>query len=193
MAVSMALAFPLAAQTDEAPKQVIQKFSDALLDVMMNGPKIGFKGREDKMRPAVADAYDMPAMTRGALGPASKKLTPEQFKQLTDAFDRYTVATYANQFNSFDGERFEVGEPRPSTDGAMVVPSKIVPSSGQPTEIDYLMRQDQGGWKVVDVLLEGSVSQEAVRRSEFVSIYRRDGLQGLIDLLNRQTAAMEPK
>jgi phospholipid transport system substrate-binding protein len=181
------------AYAEDEARQTIQHFSDSLLGVMKGASELGFHGREERMGPAIAAAYDMPTMTLAALGPSSRKLTPEQLNQLIEAFTRYTAAMYADQFDGYGGERFEVGSPRPSADGEIVVPCRIVSPKTPPTEIDYLMRQDQGQWRIVDVLLDGTVSQVAVRRSEFVTIYRRDGLSGLIDMLDRQTAAMQSK
>jgi phospholipid transport system substrate-binding protein len=180
---------PVLAQDGEA-RQTIQVFSDTLLDVMRQAEQLGFKGREQKLAPAIQKAYDIPTMTQGALGPPARKLGPQDLSRLSEAFDRYTVATYAQQFDGFDGERFEVGDPKPSINGTVVVPSKIIPRNGPATEIDYVMHQDGAGWKIIDVLLDGSVSQVAVRRSEFGSIYRRDGLDGLIGVLDQKTAAM---
>ncbi|KIM00696.1 ABC-type transport system involved in resistance to organic solvents auxiliary component [Paramagnetospirillum magnetotacticum MS-1] len=184
------MAEPSAAQ-GAGPEAVIRTFSDRLLESMKGGAKLGFKGRAEKMRPAVADAYDMASMTKSTLGTAATKLAPEDAAKLAEAYSNFSVATYAAQFNEWSGERFEVGEQRPSAGGAVVVPSWLVPKNGDPTQIDYVMRQDQGQWRIVDVLFEGTVSQVAVRRSEFGSIFRSKGLGGLIDILEKQTAALD--
>jgi len=73
------------------------------------------------------------------------------------------------------------------------VPSWIAPKTGDSTEIDYVMREIDGHWKVVDVLYDGTVSQVAVRRSEFGSIFRGKGLAGLIEVIEKQTAALDKK
>jgi phospholipid transport system substrate-binding protein len=53
------------------------------------------------------------------------------------------------------------------------------------------MRQDSdGAWKVIDIYLEGTISQLAARRSEFVSVLQRDGADGLVELIERRTAAL---
>ncbi|TAN56100.1 MAG: organic solvent ABC transporter [Magnetospirillum sp.] len=176
-----------------AAEQVIQTFSDRLLDVMKNGPKLGFKGRADKLRPAVSEVYDMASMTKSTLGAAAAKLTAEEAAKLTTTYTAFSVATYAAQFDDWGGERFDVGEQRPSTGGAIIVPSWIVPKTGDPTQIDYVMREVDGRWKVVDVLYDGTVSQVAVRRSEFVSIFRAKGFAGLIETIEKQTAALDKK
>lgn len=184
------LALPASAQ-GAGPEAVIRTFSDRLLDSMKGGAKLGFKGRADKMRPAVADAYDMASMTRSTLGTAAAKLTPEEAATLAKVYSAFSVATYAAQFNEWNGERFDVGEQRPSTGGTVIVPSWLVPKSGDPTQIDYVMRQDQGQWRIIDVLFEGTVSQVAVRRSEFGSIFRAKGFSGLIEIIEKQTAALD--
>ncbi len=187
----MVFMIPLSCRADSDPRQVIQQFCDSLLSVMKQGPKLGFAGRVEQLRAPVGEAYDLRAMTRDAVGPAAARMTPDELRHLAEAFSRYTVASYADQFSSWDGERFDVGTPHASTDSMVVVPSQIVPKDGSPTEIDYVMRKDRDGqWKIVDVLLEGTVSQLAVRRSEFMSVYRRDGLAGLVNLLDNKTAAM---
>jgi len=64
------------------------------------------------------------------------------------------------------------------------VQTKIVKSNGETTTLDYLMRQNQGAWQISDVYLDGTISQVAVQRSEFSSILRREGVDGLIMALN---------
>ena len=51
---------------------------------------------------------------------------------------------------------------------------------------DYLMRQKQGSWQISDVYLDGTISQLAIQRSEFHSILRREGVDGLVMALNRK-------
>jgi phospholipid transport system substrate-binding protein len=167
----------------------IQAFNDRLLEVMKAGPKLGFKGRAEKLRPAVLAAYDMTAMTRATLGAAASKLSPEDWGRVAESYTRFSVAIYAAQFDEWNGERFEVGEARPSSQGAMMVPSRIIPKDGEPVAIDYLVREDQGRWKVIDVYFQGTVSQVAMRRSEFLSIFRAKGVQGLVETLDSQAAA----
>ena len=175
------------------PKVVIERFCAVLLDVMKQGPQLGFKGRLEKLRPAFAAAYDMAAVSRGSLGAAAGKLSAEELGRVAEAYERFSVATYADQFTAWEGERFEVGAARPMDGGAMLVPSRIIPAKGDPTSIDYVMRAEGDGWRIVDVLFDGAISQVAVRRSEFSPIFRRDGLAGLIATLDAKTKSLETK
>ncbi|MTJ83334.1 MAG: organic solvent ABC transporter [Telmatospirillum sp.] len=191
---SLFLALPFAAHAEGTPRETVQALCDGLLDVMKHSKELGFQGRADKLAKVVPVVYDMPAATRATLGVSFAKLSPDEARQLTDAFQRLSVASYAEQFDGFEGEHFEVGEPRPaSTEGSQIVPSRIVTKAGQGTEIDYIVHQDGGRWKIVDVLLDGTISQTAVRRSEFVSIFRRDGFPGLMSVLDQKISAMGSK
>jgi phospholipid transport system substrate-binding protein len=56
--------------------------------------------------------------------------------------------------------------------------------------INYLMRQNNGGWQIADVYLNGTISELATRRSEFSAILHAQGINGLIEALNSKAAAL---
>jgi phospholipid transport system substrate-binding protein len=189
--LSSVCVLPATAEGD--PAAPVHQLCDGLIDAMKLGDKAGIQGREDKLKPVIASAYDMPAVTKATLGVAANKLSPEDLTKLSDAYAHLSVATYADQFSKYGGERFEVGQPRPGANGTTVVPSFIITGDGNRTAIDYVMHEENGKWGIVDILFNGSISQVAVRRSELVPIYRQNGLQGLIDALDKKTQAMEKK
>jgi phospholipid transport system substrate-binding protein len=191
--LSLAFAMAAPARADDGPRAPVQALCAGLLSAMQHSAELGFKGRVDKLSGVVADAYDMPAATKATLGVAFAKLSPDEARQLTDAFTRLSVDSYADQFDGWNGESFEIGDARPASNGDMIVPTRIVTKASQGTEIDYLLHQADGRWRIVDVLLDGTISQTAVRRSEFVSIYRRDGFAGLLAMLDQKIAAMGKK
>ena len=190
--LSAVCVFPATADTD--PAAPVHQLCDALIASMKQGEQAGIQARENKLRPVIAAVYDMPAVTKTTLGVAANKLSPEDLQKLSDAYGRFSVATYADQFSKFGGEHFEIGEPHPGAQpNTIVVPSVIVGGDGSRTEIDYVMHEANGGWAILDVLFNGSISQVAVRRSEFVPLFRQNGLQGLVDVLDQKTAALEKK
>jgi phospholipid transport system substrate-binding protein len=181
----------LAQADDPSPAAAAQAFYDVLLKAMKGGPRIGFAGRRDLLAPACAKFFDFPLMTRLMVGPQWPSLQAQQQQQLIDSFTAFSVATYANRFDDFSGERFDVqSNAVPVANGDMIVKSKLVPSDkNDPVELDYLMHQD-GGWRAIDVYLSGTVSELATRRSEFSSVLRRGGPSALVDLLQRKVAEL---
>jgi len=165
----------------------IRVFYDALLSVMKQADKLGIRGRYDKLAPTVRSTFDLAAMTRIAVGPEWNSIPPEQQVALIDNFTQMTIATYANRFDSYSGERFEVDATAEPRNTGRIVHTKLFPSTGDPVTLNYLMRGSGDGWSVVDVYLTGTISELATRRSEFGAILKSGGPNALIDSLRQQT------
>jgi phospholipid transport system substrate-binding protein len=165
----------------------IRAFYDALLGVMKQADKLGIRGRYDKLAPTVRSTFDLAAMTRIAVGPEWNSIPPEQQVALIDNFTQMTIATYANRFDSYSGERFEVDAAAEPRNTGRIVHTKLFPSTGEPVTLNYLMRGSGDGWSVVDVYLTGTISELATRRSEFGAILKSGGPNALIDSLRQQT------
>jgi phospholipid transport system substrate-binding protein len=188
LCVALLLAYGLFNQTALGaadPQQTVGSFYGVLLSNMKDGRMLGESGRYARLAPVTDKTFDIPSMTRLAIGPSWATLSPAQQQQLIAAFAHYVAATYADQFDSYSGEQLQVIGTRPY--GAdVLVQTQIVKSNGEKTRLDYLMRQDQGAWRISDVYLDGSISQLAVHRSEFHSILQREGVDGLVVALNRK-------
>jgi phospholipid transport system substrate-binding protein len=168
----------------------IRAFYDALLDVMKRAKALGIKGRYDRLAPVIEATFDLPAMTRIAVGPRWTSIPKEQQAQLVDAFSRMTIATYASRFDGYSGERFEIDPDVDARGSGSIVHTRIVQPKGEPVTLNYLMRKSGGKWKAVDVYLTGTISELATRRSEFNSILDAGGPQALIGSLRQQTDRM---
>jgi phospholipid transport system substrate-binding protein len=68
------------------------------------------------------------------------------------------------------------------------VRTEIVSANGDRVRLDYVMRQDGGTWRAVDVLLDGSISRVAVQRSDFRKILSGGDPDALISSLRRKIA-----
>ena len=167
------------------PQNNVRGFYDTLLTTMKDGRTLGHSGRYARLAPVVDRVFDVPLMTRLAIGPSWATFSPAQQQQLTEAFRHYIVATYADRFDSYSGQQLQVTGERPYNADVMVQ-TRIVKSDGETTTLNYLMRQNQGAWQISDVYLDGTISQLAVQRSEFYSILRRDGIDGLVMALTRK-------
>jgi phospholipid transport system substrate-binding protein len=181
----------LAADPAAAPAALIERFYGQLLAVMKEAKRLSFDQRYTRLAPAVARTLDLPLMTRIAIGPGWARLAPDRQQRLTEAFSRYTISNYANRFDDYGGERFEV-DPNPAANpNGKLVKTALVKSNGEKVVLNYLVHQDAtGSWKVIDVYLSGTVSELAARRSEFVAVLQRDGADGLLRLIEQRTAAL---
>lgn len=180
------LAAPAAAQ--DGPTAVVQQLNDTLLGIMQEADTLGFSGRYEKLEPVLGEVFAFPTMARVAAGSHWRGLTTEQRARLADAFARFSIATYANRFDGFSGERFEIGDEEEAARGSTIVQSRIITGSGERVALNYLLRQNAGHWRIFDVYLDGSISELATRRSEYTAILDDQGFDGLITRLEGRIA-----
>jgi phospholipid transport system substrate-binding protein len=169
----------------------VREFYQVLLNTMRNGPALGQPGRYARLAPAVRQDFDIPYMTQLAVGPAWAILTEPKRQQVTQAFERYVTAVYVERFDSYAGERLEVLGDR-ATKYGVIVSTQIIKLSGEPVGINYLLVNSSGRWRIGDVYLNGTISELATRRSEFSSILRTQGVDGLIAALNNKALTLVP-
>ena len=174
------------------PSSVVKGLYEALDGTMKAGEKLGFAGRYKKLEPVIKTSFNLPLMTRFAVGTAWANATPQEQAQLVSAFSDFSVATYASRFAKYDGEKFEVLGEKPSGDGVMVE-THLTPKGSAPVTLNYLMKRDEkGAYRIVDVYLDGAISELATRRSEFGSIAKRDGINALVNSLSDKSKHMGP-
>jgi phospholipid transport system substrate-binding protein len=171
------------------PDDTVAAFDTALQHAMQDAKRLGYQGRYDVLAPAMNQAFDFPTMTRIATGTSWSKISPDQQKALIDAFGRFSIATYANQFNGYSGERFAITGQNESPQG-IVVATTMQPAKGDTVRFNYLMREIGGAWKIIDIYLDGTISQLAVRRGEFSAVLSRSGPAGLLQLLDERITAL---
>jgi phospholipid transport system substrate-binding protein len=163
----------------------IQGLYTSLLATMRDGSVLGSSGRYAQLAPVIRRSFDLTYMARLAFGPGWTNLTAAQQQQVADSYGRYLSAVYADRFDSYHGQRLDVVGQQQNPYG-LVVTSRIIKSDGSPVEVDYLMRNNGGNWLIADIYLDGTISEVATHRSEFVDILRSQGVDGLLAALNRK-------
>ena len=185
----IAALLPSHARAASGPEDTVGSFYTTLLATMRRGPELRQDGRYEALAPAIRRSFDLTAMARLAVGPAWSGLSPAQQRSVTEAFARYTIATYADRFDAYSGEQLEVTGTQTTPFGT-IVDSRIVASDGTPVSINYLMRRNGDDWQVADVYLAGTVSQVATLRAQFSAVLARDGVDGLVATLNRKAQTL---
>ena len=163
----------------------VQGLYDALLSSMKNGRILGQSGRFTQLAPVIRHTFDIASMARLSIGPAWTGLSDAQRQQATESFGRYISAIYADRFDSYNGQKLKVTGEQPAPSGVMVR-SQTIKASGEPVKVDYMMRRNGDSWLISDIYLDGVISEVATRRSEFATILKNDGIDGLIAALNRK-------
>lgn len=175
---------------DDGPRAVVEGLNQALLETMRQAGELGYDGRYQALEPALREAFDFPFMTRVAIGRAWGDLDEAERAQLVDLFAQMSIANFAARFDGFSGERFEIQEESEGPRASVVVESAIVRPADAPVGLNYVLREEAGGWRVIDVLLDGKYSELARQRSEFAAVLADGGVPALVATLERKIAAL---
>ncbi|WP_340119277.1 ABC transporter substrate-binding protein [Pelagibius sp. 7325] len=181
---------PATVQAAETPTATVERLNAALLEAMKQAETLGYQGRYDKLAPVLKDSFDFPAMARIALGGHWSSISTAQQEAFTEAFADYSIGVFADRFDGYGGETFEVLGEQEARRGAVLVQNQIVKSDGEAVAINYLTRPEDGGadWRIVDTILGGTASELASRRAEYDSVIQKIGIVALIDALKDKTA-----
>jgi phospholipid transport system substrate-binding protein len=188
LAIALAFLLPASgfAAAGDAAATRVDSFYTALLNTMKQAKQLGIKGRYDKLAPVLGSTYDLALMSKIAVGQNWNSLSAAEQQSIVTAFARMTTATYANRFDDFAGEQFEVLQTADQPNGDKIVKTRIVQSDGTAVQLNYLMRNTGNGWKIIDVYLNGTISELASRRAEFGAILRSGGANALVSALTKQ-------
>lgn len=178
------------ARAEGAASKVVSDFYATLSATMKQGELLGYQGRFQKLDTAVRAAYNLPLMTKVAVGSGWAAASAPDQAAAVEAFSNFTTANYARNFAKDEGVQFAVNGEEPSSQG-IIVKTSLKPKDGAPIPLNYLMRpDDKGQMRITDVYLNGTISELAGRRAEFSGIVRKDGMPALTESLKKKAAAM---
>jgi len=182
------------AQDATPPDVLVKNVTTEVVEIILKDKEIRSGNRAKLIE--VIDAKVLPhfnfaAMTALAMGQSWRAATPEQKKDLIDAFRTLLVRTYASALAAYSEQKFDFRPLRAKpTDTDVTVQVRVIQPGQQPVPIDYAMEKTATGWKVYDVMV-GGVSLVANYRTEFASVVRSSGIDGLIKDLRTKNGTPE--
>lgn len=188
-----AAATPTAEAEASSPTAMIETFHAGLLEIMKEAKTLGFQGRVDRLVPLMGSAFDLDFMASKTVGRHWKKLSDEEKTRWAETFARFTTANYAGRFTGYTGEEFVTLGVENAARGTRNVLTKIVVPEGEDVQLNYRVIKRDGTWKIIDVYLNGTVSELALRRSEYSSALKREGFDSLMASIEDKIADLKEK
>ncbi len=181
------------ASADEtSPKQVVSSTIEGIIAVL--------EARDDKttvndadregIRKVVKGKFDYREMSRRSVGKPWKKMDEANKQAFTELFRQVLEYSYGNQLAGYHGQKvvFEDAEfkkDKARVKGAVVDSSKSIP-------MEYRLHQTDTGWQVYDIKIEG-VSLVTTFRKDFKSIIKKQGVDGLMAILEKKVEKLKAK
>lgn len=171
---------------------VIDAFHAKLLTAMQNAGTWNYTQRREFLSAPVADTFNTETQVRLASSVHWNGFTDDEKAELVKAFYDFTLANYASRFKGYDGQDFITLGEEPMKRDRVLVSTNLVKANGEEVSLNYVMAPDaEGLYRIIDVQFKGSVSELALRRSEFGPILRDQGFTGLVSLLKQKVDKLE--
>ena len=194
LAAAVLLGAGLARAQQEAPDVLVKNVTLEVVDLISKDKDIKSGNRAKLVQvidSKVLPHFNFTAMTSLALGQNWNKATPEQKKRLTEEFRTLLVRTYASALAAYSEQKLDFRPLRAKpTDTDVTVQVRVLQAGAQPVPIDYSMEKTANGWKVYDVMV-GGVSLVANYRTDFSTVVRESGIDGLIKKLADRNRSLE--
>ena len=173
-----------AAALSASPGEVVEELHGHLLDTMKHAETLGYGGRVQNLSVILPKSFDLGFMAQKCVGRYWAKLDDADQVRWVDTFTRLTAANYAGRFVGFSGQHFETLGEEPAAHDTVLVRTRLVNPGDEDVELHYRLLETDEGWRIIDVYLNGTVSELALRRSEYGSALKRDGFEKLVSNVN---------
>jgi phospholipid transport system substrate-binding protein len=150
-----------------ATNHIDQLGQQAFSDLGQSG--LSLEEREAVFAKTLRKGFDLPLIAKFVMGKYWRRASPEQRDDYVDLFGRFVIKTYSQHLGGFAGSSFDI--------------------IGPPVKAGWRVREKGDQHKIVDVMVEG-ISMAVTQRQDFASILKRDGVEGLLQILRAKTGRM---
>ncbi|QOR39397.1 ABC transporter substrate-binding protein [Billgrantia diversa] len=169
----------VSASSERSPEQVIRHSIDELMG-QLDGRKEYYADHIDELKSLVddslADIADFRYIGASVMGRYFQNASPQQRSQFVDVFRQTLIDTYTKGLVTFDYRELRVLETQraPRHEDQASVAMEVVAMDGAVYPVSYTLRQSDGQWKVVNVIVNG-VNLGLTFRNQFDQAMRNEG------------------
>jgi phospholipid transport system substrate-binding protein len=186
-ALACLCAAPVAAADKEPSAQdVIQDTVDVVLGILRDESKSAAERRAE-IETLAQQRFDFRTMSKLVLARNWKRLSSEEQSEFVVEFTEYLANDYGSRIERYEQEKVAVLGEQPEPRGDVTVKTKVVGGENDGALVDYRMREEDGSWKIIDVVIEG-ISLVANFRDQFRDVMGREGPSALLGKLREKNA-----
>lgn len=163
-----------------SPRQTISNLHECLKEI--NNMHQEYK----KLLDLIQSTYNISKMSSMILGDNWKRYSFEQKNKFVNIFQEYITRNYVKRFSKINIVDWKIKSEKKINDKYYLVNTILVINENEEVSIDYLLSEESKSWKIFDVLLGGSISEIATKKSEFHSFTKTKDLSQLIEALKRK-------
>ena len=140
----------------------------------------------------IKETYYTEEMLNMIIGDSWKNVDNQTKKKMIDVFEEYIAKNYIKRFSKIKYPQFSNLEEK-KVGKYKMIKSNLILSKDEKVSINYLLSLKNEKWKIFDVLLAGSVSEIATKKSEFKSFIKDGDINPLIEALSKKNKTLLTK
>jgi len=140
----------------------------------------------------IKETYYTEEMLKMIIGNSWKNADNQTKKKMIDVFEEYIAKNYIKRFSKIKYPQFSNLEEK-KVGKYKMIKSNLILSKDEKVSINYLLSLKNEKWKIFDVLLAGSVSEIATKKSEFKSFIKDGDINPLIEALSKKNKILLTK
>ena len=140
----------------------------------------------------INETYYSEEMLNMIIGDSWKNADNQTKKKMIDVFEEYIAKNYIKRFSKIKYPQFSNLEEK-KVGKYKMIKSNLILSKDEKVSINYLLSLKNEKWKIFDVLLAGSVSEIATKKSEFKSFIKDGDINPLIEALSKKNKILLTK
>ena len=183
-------------QDNKIKANIINEKPTDTINKLHNGLKKFHEQKFDNyilMQDLVNKTYNIEKMISMIIGSKWRSINKNKQEEISLVFGEYVVRNYIKRFKKINNVSFENIGSKELKKNFFLVQTKLKIIDDDDVKIDYLLSKKDKSWKIFDILLAGSVSEIATKKSEFSSFISNENIDELINALKRQNAKLKNK
>lgn len=172
-------------KNEDDPGQFIQSLAAKAISTL-NNKSGSLADRESKFRDLLSRKFAMRKIGRFVIGIHWRRMERKQRKFYQKLFSEWVLKTYSSRLGGYSGQQFEVTKTSKVGKADIIVHSRILNTNGDsPISCNWRLRKYNSQFKIIDIYIEG-ISMAVTQRSEFAAIIKKDGVSGLLKLMQKR-------
>ena len=143
-----------------------------------------------KVQSVIRNTYNTERMLTLIIGDTWKKSSSKEQIALKKIFEEYIAKNYILRFRGIKNLEFGKLEINQAGKNYRMAKTKLIINSKDEVPISYLFSQNNNSWKIFDVLIDGSISEIATKKSEFQNFTNQGNLRPLLEALRKKNLTL---
>jgi len=180
------------AEQEPAIQAPVNELHSTLLQIMENAGTESFQDRYDLIEEIVVRHFDSPLIAKVILSRYWKTLDKQSQTNFIHLFNRLTISTYVDRFDSFSGETFKNIAIEQMKKNRYMVKTEFVLPDDDPVSFNYIVQNNGDTWKIISVIANG-INDLSLKRADYSAIIKEKGFDALIASLKVKISDLQAK